>query len=374
MMKVLELGKYYPPYRGGMETLLRSWCEGFAAQGAEVDCVVANDGPTTIHETINRVRVHRLARYGVLLSTALCPRYLRSTRDYPADVWHLNFPNPLGDLAALLGPKTVPLVIHYHSDIIRQAGWLAIYSVILKRLLQRATRIVVATPQHIEFSPWLAPLRAKCEIIPFGIDLSRFRESEKTEAVAARLRQEASGKPILLTIGRLVGYKGHRYLIEAARTLDARVWIVGTGPLDRDLKAQALGSQGNVRFWGDIPDEELPGFLRACDVFVLPSITPNEAFGLVQVEAMACGKPVVSCSLRSGVPFVNQDQITGAIVPPMDSGALARALQQLLQYPELRRQWGEAGQRRAHQEFSEPVMIQRYWDCLQSVVRGASSR
>jgi glycosyltransferase involved in cell wall biosynthesis len=373
-MRILELGKFYPPHRGGMETLLGIWSEGFAALGAEVDCVVANDAPRTVHETIRGVRVHRLASYGTMLSTSLCPAYLKATGHWPADLWHMHAPNPLADLACLRGPPDVPLVISYHSDVIRQSAWLSLYGPLLRRLLHRADRILVATPLHIEHSPWLRPVRSKCEVIPFGIDLDRFKATPAATAAAAQFRAPAAGKPVILTIGRLVEYKGIRFLIEAMQHVDAELWIIGTGPLESSLRDQAreAGIGGRVHFLGKARDEEVTARLHACDVFVLPSITRNEAFGLVQAEAMACGKPVVSCALDSGVPWVNQDGVTGLVVPPADSGALAIALRRLLGEDALRRRLGEAGAARAVREFDQRVMVRRYWQCFESLAHRRS--
>src|SRR5438093_6210537 len=120
-MTILELGKFYPPHHGGIETLLRLWCEGFVRCGAEVDCVVANGTSRTVHEEMNGVRVHRLASYGLALSTSVCPAYVLSTRRYRADIWHVHFPNPLADIATVCGPRRQPLVLSYHSDVVRQA-------------------------------------------------------------------------------------------------------------------------------------------------------------------------------------------------------------------------------------------------------------
>ena len=361
-MRILELGKFYPPYHGGMETLLRVWSEGFVQLGDEVDCVVANDTARTIHEELAGVRVHRLASWGSLFSTSLCPAYLGSTRRYPADLWHAHFPNPLADVACLRGDRTIPLVLTYHSDVIRQASLMRLYAPLMHRLLARATRIVVATPKHIECSPWLGAFQDKCEVIPFGLDLRRLEPSAETTRAAEALRQEAGPRPVALTIGRLVGYKGQCHLIAAMRDLDALLWLVGTGPLEADLRRQAatLGIADRVRFWGAVEEARLPVLLQACDVFVLPSITPNEAFGLVQVEAMACAKPVISCDLPSGVPFVNQDGITGLIVPPADAGALAVALRRLFGDDGLRTRLGKTGRERARHEFEESVMLHRY--------------
>jgi len=368
-MRILELGKFYPPYRGGMETLLKSWAEGFVARGAGVECVVANDRGRTQVSNINGVSVRRLATFGQIWSVSVCPSYLWSTRLRGADVWHAHFPNPLADVAVLLGSAVTPLVLHYHSDVVRQAGLMWLYRPLLQGVLRRATRIVVATPQHIDFSPWLPAWREKCRVIPFGIDRRPLELTPAVAAEVARLRAVAKGRAILLNIGRLVTYKGQRYLIEALRELNAEAWFAGDGPLRADLErvASEAGVAERVRFWGSVDERLLVSLLHACDLFVLPSTTSNEAFGLVQVEAMACGKPVISCALRSGVPFVNQDQVTGLVVPPADSTALASAIQELLCDDARRRSFGEAAKRRAQEEFDQTVMLDRYWALFQEV-------
>jgi rhamnosyl/mannosyltransferase len=368
---VLELGKFYWPERGGIETLLKSWSEGLAAKDATVDCVVANRCARTILEEINGVRVHRLASFGQALSTSLCPAYPFVTRRLPADVWHAHFPNPLADVACLLGNRRTPLVVSYHSDVVRQKALMSLYSPIKRALLRRADRIVVATPNHIEFSAWLPRYREKCQVIPFGLDLDRFLPNEETGHRVHDLRAETGGRPILLNVGRLVGYKGQRYAIEAMRDVDAVLWLVGTGPLEVELKSLAAqcGVAGKVKFWGEARDLELPLFFHACDLFVFPSITPNEAFGLVQVEAMACRKPVVACNLRSGVPYVCAHGVTGLVVPPADAAALANAIQHLLKDHDLRRTLGENGRRRAVAEFEEGVMVDRYWQLMHELVK-----
>jgi glycosyltransferase involved in cell wall biosynthesis len=361
-MNILVLGKYYPPYCGGIETLTRNWCEGFVRLGGQVRCVVANDRPTTVRESLAGVQVERHARHGTPLSTPLCPGYLRAARR-PADVIQLHFPNPLADLTMLLGRRSVPLVITYHSDIVRQKSVMSLYRPLLHWLLRRAARIVVATPPQLEHSAVLPRFRDRCEVIPFGLDLARFEAVPAPAPEVAAARAAAGPRAVLLNIGRLVGYKGQRYLIEALRHLDAVAWLVGTGPLRTELEqlAAATGVADRVRFWGEVEDGLLPALLHASDVFVLSSITPNEAFGLVQVEAMACRKPVISCQLPSGVPYVNQDGLTGFVVPPADAAALAAAAKKLCADPGLRATMGGAGLARARAEFSLETMVGRYW-------------
>ena len=369
-MKILELGKFYAPERGGIETLLKLWSEGFAAAGDEVRCVVANRRFKTVRETVAGVSVVRLPSLGMALSTSICPAYPLATRNWKADVIHAHTPNPLADLAILAAPRDVPVVISWHSDVIRQQAVMRLYGPLQRAVLRRADAVVVATENHHRFSPWLAQVPEKVRVIPFGLDLGRFEPSSAVEASAVRWRARAQGKPVFLNLGRLVGYKGQRHAIEAmVRVPEALLWIAGTGPLEAELRAlaSASGVAERVVFLGDVPDADLPGLLHACDVFVFPSVTPNEAFGLVLVEAMACGKPLIACKLRSGVPCVCRDGLNGLIVPPADSAGLANAMRSLLDSVPLRCKLGAEGRRLSVAEFSAPVMVRRYRELFAEV-------
>ena len=369
-MRILELGKFYAPYCGGIETLLRLFCEGLVQKGAEVDCVVANDRHVSVHETINGVRVHRCASLGSLHSVSMAPAFVTALRRYPADICHLHFPNPLADLSCFVGRRKIPLVISYHSDVVSQRIAGILYRPLLNWLMRRADRIVVATPAHVNHSPVLVRHREKCDVIPFGLELSRFLPDPDRSRRAAFLRASEGEGPVILTIGRLVGYKGHGYLLEACKDLNARIWIVGTGPLESDLRQQAsrLRLENRVKFWGRASDGLMLDLLEACDIFAMPSISRAEAFGLVQVEAMASGKPVVNTALDSGVPLVSLDGVTGFTVPPSDPIALREAFSRLLASVELRKKLGEAGRRRAFQEYDSDSMISRYWSCFQGLI------
>jgi len=363
-VKILELGKFYPPERGGIETLLQTCSEGFVQAGHEVDCVVAHRRLRSVTQVTNGVRVHRLGSFGSALSTSLSPRYLRATHRHPADIWHAHFPNPLADLACITGPKRVPLVLHWHSDVVRQSAVMRIYAPLLQsRLLARADLIIVATPLHLEHSRWLPPHRDKVRVVPYGLDLRRFQASPELLAQAAQLRAtvRVPGRPILLNIGRMVGYKGQKFLIEAMREIDAELWLAGEGPLRSDLEelTKRIGVTDKVVFCGNVSDEKLPALLQACDVFVFPSITTNEAFGLAMVEAMACHKPIVACTLASGVSYVCSEGVNGLLCEPADSAGLARTVKTILNDKKLATRLGVAGHQRAHEEFSAPVMVER---------------
>lgn len=378
-MRILELGKFYPPEKGGIETLLRQCSEGFVGQGAEVDCVVGR-GPTfdgSILEngsSVQRsVRIHRVRTFGHFFRTSMAPGYLLAARRWPADVIHAHFPNPLSDVACLLAPRSTPIVLSWHCDIcIRQRYMIHLYSPIQRALLRRVDRIVVATPNHLEFSNFLPEYRKKVVVIPYGLDLERFQLSEMQMGRVAELRMLAAGRSVLLNVGRLVGYKGQCHAIEALRDVaDAELWLVGSGPLEADLRrlAAEVGVADRVRFFVDVSDAELPLYFKACDIFVFPSTTPAEGFGLVQVEAMACGKPLVASNVQSGVTYVCSDGVNGLVVPVGDPAALATALNRLLSTPELSRRLGEVGRSRAFAEFSSPVMIRGFMDLFRSLTQ-----
>ena len=366
-MKILELGKYYPPYKGGMETLLRSYCRGFASAGHNVRCLVANDQGGTVRDKVDGIQLVRLRQFGTFLSVSLSPQYIREALRMEADIWHVHQPNPLADLACLLNRSKAKLIITYHSDIIRQSAVMGVYGFVLKAVLRRAWKIVVATPAHLKHSPWLQTVKHKVECIPFGIDLSGYQESRVDQSLVAQFKREKGKRKVVLNVGRLVSYKGQSDLVRAMLKLDGIAWIIGSGPLEESLKREAehLGVSDRVQFLGEVSDAELRARMYAADVFALPSITRNEAFGIVQVEAMACGKPVVSTDIPSGVPYVNRHGETGLIVPPNDATSLAGAIKTLFQEDDKRERMGKAARERALREYDEPVMIERYLKLFQ---------
>jgi len=142
---------------------------------------------------------------------------------------------------------------------------------------------------------------------------------------------------------------------------EADLLLGGRGPTTKGLKslAEELGLLKRVHFLGRIPERDLPAHYHACDVFCMPSIEKSEAFGIVQIEAMACGKPVVCCELNNGVTVVNQHQVTGLVVPPAKPHPLAAALARLLRDPEEAQRMGTAGSMRVRAHYSIPSMCEK---------------
>jgi rhamnosyl/mannosyltransferase len=259
-------------------------------------------------------------------------------------------------------PKGHRLVVSYHSDVVRQRLLARAYAPFVERVLERACSVIAASPNYVKSSPVLQRFANKTVVIPYGIDLDRYQRTPDRDAEARAVRARFGDGPLLLAVGRLVYYKGFEHAIRALPHIPrAHLAIVGDGPLRGELAALAreLGVSNRTTFVGDVHDNEIPLYYLASDVYLLPSIARSEAFGIVQIEALAAGLPVVNTDLPTGVPFVSPDGETGFTVPPADPGALARAASRLLEDPALRRRFGAAGRARAEREFSKETMTRR---------------
>jgi rhamnosyl/mannosyltransferase len=226
-----------------------------------------------------------------------------------------------------------------------------------------ADAIVGATPQHFTASQQMTSGRPGQlrEVIPYGFDPGAFSWTEAAYRREAELKREQRDRPVIFTVGRHVYYKGFDILIRALRSVDAELWIGGRGPLTESYRqwTRDAGVADRVRFLGFIPDAELVAYYDACDIFCMPSTARAEQFGLVQLEAMHCGKPVIATRLGTGVEYVTLDEVTGLLVEPGNETALARALNRLLGDPVLRARLGEAGRRRVAEEFSVTQMVEK---------------
>lgn len=359
-MRVLQLGKYYHPYKGGIENHLYVLCNEIKKHVA-LEVVVSNTKPRSERSVVEGVPVLRCAEVANVSSTSICPTMPLALGRTSYDILHVHFPHPMGVLSYLSSRKPAfhSLVVSYHSDIVRQKRLLTLYAPLMNAVLRRADAIVCASPAYRDSSPPLQPYRGKCEVLPYGIDLGHFRRTPAHERAAAEIRQRF-GHPLILSVGRHVYYKGFEYLIRAMRSVSGHALLIGDGPLRPSLQrlAHEAGVADRVHFLGEVHDENLISYYLAADIFVLPSIARSEAFGIVQLEAMAGGLPVVNTALDSGVPFVSRHGESGLTVPPKDPDALAKALQELIAQPERRAKLGEAGRRRVTAEFSKELMAE----------------
>ncbi len=352
-MKVVQLGKYYHPHTGGIETHLRLLCESLRGV-VDVAAVVFNTGRKTVRESADGVRLTRCGSLLTVASSPLSPAMVWELSNRKYDVLHLHAPNPFAAAAYLASRKPHhALVVSHNSDIVRQARLKRLVNPVINQVLDRAAAILVASPNYLASSKELAPFRAKCRVVPYGIDLEELAPDAEALSMAASIRERYPGR-IALSVGRLVYYKGFEVAIEAMQHIDATLLIVGDGPLRASLqaKARALRVDAKVAFLGEIHNHRLLPYYLAADVFVLPSVARSEAFGIVQLEAMACRVPVVNTALDSGVPFASRHGDSGLTVPPGDARALGAAIRLLLGDDALRKRFGERGRARVEAEFS----------------------
>ncbi|NNJ10664.1 glycosyltransferase [Chloroflexales bacterium ZM16-3] len=358
-MNILQIYKDYFPVLGGIEGHLRLLAEGLAARGHQVTVLTNGRGRRGEVREIGGVRVIYAGRLATLASAPVSPALLAHMARQRPDLVHLHMPDPTGDLAlALAGPRA-PLVVSYHSDIVRQRRLLTLYAPLLRRTLRRAARIIATSPAYVRSSPFLAPLADRCAVMPYGIDLGRFASPDPARVAAIRARYPG---PRTLFVGQLRYYKGAEMLVRAMADTPGHALLVGgeatVRRADLERLAADLGVADRVHLLGE-QDADLPAYYHAADLLALPSVERSEAFGIVQIEAQAAGLPVVATELGTGTSYVTLHGQTGIVVPPADHLALARAMRAILGSPQLARALGEAGRRRAQAEFSLPRMLDR---------------
>ena len=352
---IVHLGKFYPPHIGGMETHIQDIASGLS-YSEDVRVIVAGDSFRRHTDRLDGATIIRVPTLGVLSSMPIAPTLAWELMRVKPDLVHVHVPNPAAAFAIVMARYRGPLVIMHQSDTLGRKLLKKLVDPFVNAMMRRADRIIVASHRYLSSSEELAQFKEKCRVIPMGINIEKEPEDVETESV--KIIQE-HGPRLVLAVGRLVGYKGFIYLLEAMQMVDATLLLVGAGPLDAELKraAHGYGVSDKVKFLGRVDD--LHKYFRASSIFVLPSITRAEAFGLVQLEAMAAGLPVVNTDLNSGVPEVSLDGVTGITVLPEDANSIARAINTLLENPALRLKMGEAGNARARREFSPELMIER---------------
>ena len=371
-MRVTHLGKFYPPVAGGMERVLQALCEGERARGIDSRALVAGVARRTVEEDVNGVPVIRAGSIARAGSVWFAPALVLRLRRTAADIVVLHEPNPMALLAYALARPPSRLILWYHCEVLRSPWrYKLFYEPFLRLPLRTAARVIVSSPALPEHAAALAPHRSRCAVVPFGLDIEQAPDGGLHPDVAA-VRARWSG-PVALFVGRLVPYKGVDVLLRAlVRSPDVAAVIVGDGPLRAALEQQAarLGVAERAFFTGKIDDAALSAWYEACDMLVLPSVTRAEAFGLVQLEAMARGKPVVSTRLPTGVPWVNVDGVTGLTVEPGCDRALGEAMQMLGTDDGLRRGMGAAARARYVGEFRRERMVERTTALYASVLAG----
>jgi rhamnosyl/mannosyltransferase len=383
------LGKFYPPASGGIETHTQTLARAQAALGADVRVVVVNhaaaDGRDVTFDAVARtpdatdadgpVRVYRAGKRGSVARfdlTPTLPAILRRVLRDPPDVWHLHAPNISMMLAVLAMPRLRPLVVTHHSDIVRQRLLRHLVRPLERAAYRRAARLLPTSPLYADGSDVLRRFPEKVEPLPLGIDLSPFlRPSPAALDHADRYRKQYPG-PVWVTVGRLIYYKALGVALRALREVPGTLVVIGTGPMEEPWKRQAaeLGVADRVAWRGRAPDDEVVGAYHAATALWFPSNARSEGFGLVQVEAMASGCPVVNAAVpHSGVTWVCRHDEAGLTVPLDDPAAFAAASRRLLEEPGLRDRLARAAREQTLERFDHRVMAEHSLAIYRAVAR-----
>lgn len=359
-MKVLQLSKFYPPDHGGIESVARDLSAGFVRHGCDVEVLCAHKRWRHGEERdAMGVRVTRAASLGMLQSTSMAPSlpWLLWRRRRGADVVHVHMPDPLAALAVWFARPRGKVVLHWHSDVVRQRVARYLYQPLERWLLGRADTVIATSQAYADSSPALQAVRDKVVVIPIGAHSPEPVEPERVD----RLRQRYGERRIVFALGRMTYYKGWEVLVEAARQLPPDVLVViGGGGADlpryRAL-AERAGLADRVRFVGPLSAASVEAHFALATVFCMASTLRAEAFGVAVLEAMARGLAVVCTDIPgSGLGWLQRHGETGLQVPPRDPGALAAALRCLLDDAALRRRLGTAGRARWAELFTAETM------------------
>lgn len=374
-MDILQLNKFYYPEIGGIEQVVRALAEGMSQRGHPSQVLASTPQGQGSHDSIAGVPVTRTSSLGVAKSVPLSPtfpiRLYQKSRS--VDIIHHHLPNPLSVASHLITPQTdAKNVVTYHSDIVRQQTALKVYRPFLNRFLQSVDHIFVTSPRLLNQSTQLQPYNKKSSIVPLSICLEQYQPGE-TEAINLPVDHE---RPMLLFVGRLNYYKGVEHLIDAMRSVDADLIIVGDGERRENLeeRARRLEVDDRVYFIGHIEEYKLHACYDRADLFVLPSVESSEAFGIVQLEAMAYQTPVVNTDLPTGVPWVSLDGKTGRTVQPGEAGELASTIGKLLDDDEMRAAYGKRARERVERLFTREQMLNTMESRYQAIIEENTDR
>ncbi len=375
-MKVLHVYRtYFPDSQGGLEEVIRQICLSARDCGVTSRVFTLSDEPfphTLPRPEAEVVRVHKnfeIASCGFALTGMR--RFAREVAW--ADIVHYHYPWPFSDVLYLTLGRHKPAILTYHSDIVRQRFLLSIYRPLMSRYLDAMDLIVATSPNYFATSEVLTEYADKVEVIPIGLDEPSYPAIDEQNRDLARAR-ERYGEDFFLFVGVLRYYKGLHILLDAIRDAPYRVVIVGSGPVEGELKRQARQlALDNVVFAGFIPDREKMALFRLCRAVVFPSYLRAEAFGVTLLEGAMSSRALISAEVGSGTSHVNINGETGLVVPPGNSRALREAMDDLHRHPEKAREMGASARRRYETFFTGRLMGQRYADAYRRILARAAS-
>ncbi len=372
ILKVLQLGKFYYPTFGGIEQVMYEIAEGLNASGIKSDVLCANTKAKYEEMVFDNYKVYKTSSYGLVKSTSITPQLVyklwKIHKNY--DIIHIHHPNPMAFLALFIVRPKCKVIVHWHSDIIRQKKVLKYFLPLQHWVLDFADKIIATSQNYAKHSPALNKFEKKVVSIPIGISDKKFLVNILD---VEKIENKYLNKKIILAIGRFVSYKGFKYLVESAKYLnnDFIILIGGEGPQKKEIKEYILSNklEDKVELLGYLEEQEKYNYLKACDIFCLPSITKAEAFGVVLLEAMIFSKPLVTSNIKeSGMTWVNKNNISGLHVDLKSPKSLANAFMKLQKDEIFYKDLSQNSYKRYKTFFTQDEMIKSLKDLYRSIL------
>ncbi|WP_347290667.1 glycosyltransferase [Kluyvera georgiana] len=369
MLKVLHCYKtYYPDTFGGIEQVIYQLSEGSLNHGIESTVFTLSRKAAILDDKIANHSIYRVKKDFEIASTpfsfSAISKFKKIAND--ADIIHYHFPYPFMDFMHFAANIKKPSVLTYHSDIVRQGNLLKIYSPLMYTFLDKVNAIVASSPNYVKTSCVLDKYKSKVSIIPFGLDPNFYKEQSKHSYDKWKKYFPAG---FFLFVGAFRYYKGLQFLIDAAMNCSYPVVIVGTGPIEYELKEQARKKNiKNVFFVGAVNDEDKKALISLCTAVIFPSHLRSEAFGISLLEGALYSKPLISCEIGTGTTYINIDKQTGIVVKPGDSGGLRNAMDTIWYNPELAKNLGNGAFTRFNKLFTAERMVNDYVSLYRSIL------
>ncbi len=357
-IKVTHISKFAYPHKGGIESFIEMFNTCINSENTDIEVLCCSNEIKSAKES-NGVFYNRAKYFFEYAANTFSLDFLWKLSKVKTDVLIYHMPFIFAVIAHFIcRPKFKKMIICYHSDIIGYDRVMKPFWGIYNQFLKLADIIHVQSPQMLENS-MVKNFKEKAVVIPYLIDTKVTYNKENV----LRIKEEYNNKKIIFAIGRHVKYKGFEYLLEAMKTVDNAILLLGgTGPLTEQFNKYINENNLNdrIKLLGKIADKDLDDYYEACDIFVLPSILQSETFAIVQLEAMKHGKPIINTNLGTGVNYVSIDGETGLTVEPTNSVQLTEAINKLLQDNDLRQGYGERARKRVEMLFNIKKISQKY--------------
>ena len=368
-MRILHVYRtYFPDTQGGLEEVIRQICLNSLDHGVEsrVFALTQTHDPEVVDQP--EAQVHRAKQHAEIASCGLsfkAGNRFRELVDW-ADVVHYHFPWPFADFLHIYHSVQKPCIVTYHSDIVRQRLLGKLYRPLMNRLLSSVDRIVCTSPNYFATSNVLQRFSDKVEVIPIGLNQDSYPNPNADQLAAV---EKDYGRAFFLFVGVLRYYKGLHILLEAIENSSIQVVIAGSGPTERELRAQAesLGLK-NVTFAGSVDEVTKVCLFELSVGIVFPSYLRSEAFGVTLLEGAMFGKPLISAEVGSGTSHVNVDGKTGYVVAPGSAADLRKAMEKIVANPKIAAHLGAQAKQRYKALFTGRLMGARYTSLYQNVL------